>query len=991
MARERQAGHPHRGWKPLLHLDVVRGRWKVGGSFDWGPLIAVGLALVAAAPFLTRPGLPRQTDAELHVYRAAELGHILRAGAFYPRWAPDLYLGYGYPIFNYYAPLTYYLANFFDLLPGMDIVGGVKAVCVLGLVLASLGSYLLGRELFGPAAGTIAAASFTFAPYIVFIDPHARGALAEHFAWCLLPLTFYAFHRLMGGVGGRWALLGSVLVLAALVFSHNLAGLVAVGLLTAYWVWGGVLPSAVAGLRRLRPTHFSRANFRFFRASASPNIARPSRAGWGGLALVLALAIVAFFWLPVLLERGAVKLNVIGPGHFDFHEHFLLLGELLAPSRILDLGATAPRYRFNLGLGQWLLALPALVVLLRCRLGLATGPNGRERYYGRFSPLLYFALAGLGLIFLMLPASAVVWEAVPFLPYLQFPWRLLGPANLMLAVCAAASTGLLPVGRWRAPALAAMLGVILALALPVLYPPLWAPDFGGTAPQDIIFWELESGALGTTSTGDFVPKDAALVMMYPVGSLVESYSRSGPVDRVNRASLPEGARVEIVEQGALFDRFNVFMPERFILRLFIFYFPGWRAYVDGEEVEIEVAGPEGFITLWVPEGEHEVLVRFGDTPPRTAGWAISAAGLVALIVALFQFTALRFAACLTTNMALDRQLAVWLGGVLLLFVVLKSGVIDRHDNWLRYTSPPGQAWAAQHEQQADFCVDGVGQIELLGYDLPAPRVRSGGTFPVVLYWHAAAPVGVNYQSFVHLARPLHILWGQEDHLNPGGLPTTRWPLDKYVWDEYEIRVLPGTPPGEYALNVGLYSLAGGYRLHRCDADGRVTGDSVVISSIEVGPPRRQPRPEELGMTREVMKAFPEAGVTLLGYTQPYDRATLPGSWPLTFFWRADRDAPAARTRALVLLDGEGREIWRLSGEPVDGHYPFEMWQDGEIVRDPLLFAPPVRPVRLNTGVYRFGVAVDMDDSLGLEGEEEAGEAFVLLGSVEFTVEEEEGG
>ena len=70
---------------------------------DRGLWLVVALALVAAGPFLTRPGLPRQTDAELHVYRAAELGRTLRAGAVYPRWAPDLYLGYGYPIFNYYA------------------------------------------------------------------------------------------------------------------------------------------------------------------------------------------------------------------------------------------------------------------------------------------------------------------------------------------------------------------------------------------------------------------------------------------------------------------------------------------------------------------------------------------------------------------------------------------------------------------------------------------------------------------------------------------------------------------------------------------------------------------------------------------------------------------------------------------------------------------------------------------------------------------------
>ena len=479
-------------------------------------LLVLALALVAAAPFLTRPGLPHQTDAELHVYRAAEVGHTIRGGAIYSRWAPDFYYGYGYPIFNYYTPLTYYLANLFDLLPGVSIVGGVKAVFVLGLLLASLGTYLLGRDLFGPSAGVLAAASYTFAPYVVFIDPHARGVLAEHFAICLLPLVFYAFHRLMR-VGGRWALLGSVLTLAALLLSHNLLALVSLALLLAYWVWE-ILFGAGRG-----------------------------RAGWGGLAFALAVAIVAFFWLPAVLERGAVRLDVIGPGHFDFREHFLSLGELLAPSRLLDLGATAPRYRFNLGLAQWLLALPALAALLR-----PTTPNRRI--------LPYFILVGLGLLFLMLPVSTPVWERVPWMEYLQFPWRLMAPANLMLALCAASGATLLPDKRWRNPALAAGLAAILALALPVLYPPMWPPDFGPTAPRDIIEWEQRSLALGTTSTADFMPTKAALVMVHPEASLTESYTRPGPVDRINRASLPDGARVEIVEHGPLYDRFAVYMP-----------------------------------------------------------------------------------------------------------------------------------------------------------------------------------------------------------------------------------------------------------------------------------------------------------------------------------------------------------------------------------------------------------------------------------------------
>ncbi|MDY7077144.1 MAG: hypothetical protein SXV54_09495, partial [Chloroflexota bacterium] len=691
------------------------------------------------------------------------------------------------------------------------------------------------------------------------------------------------------------------------------------------------------------------------------------RAGWGVLAFALAATIIAFFWLPFLLERDAIRLEVIGPGHFDFREHFLSLGELLAPSRILDMGATAPHYRYNLGLAQWLLALPALITLLprRPRRTPNQAPSTLSHSY---TSLLYFILTGVILIFLMLPASTGIWERIPGLPYFQFPWRLLGPANLMLAVCAAGGVTLFSGGltrRWGKLVLGVALFATLSLSLPVLYPPMWASDFGPTEPRDIIEWERHSLALGTTSTGDFLPVEAALAPIHPMPTLVESYTGAGPVDRVNRAVLPDGATLEIVEHGPLHDRFAISTPKKFVLRLYTFYFPGWRATVDGEEVEIEVAGPEGFITLQVPEGEYQVLVRFEDTLPRTTGWVISTVGLVMLVIALLLIPPISN----PRSHIPDYQPPVWLGGVFLLFVIFKAVVIDPRDDWLRYTSPPGQAWAAQHERRANF----GGQVQLLGYDLPRQQVRSGETVPVVLYWHALTSLGADYQSFVHLARPLHILWGQEDHLNPAGLPTTRWPLDKYVWDEYEIRILPGTPPGEYVLNVGLYSRPGNYRLPLYD-EGQAVSDSVVIASVEVERPRRQPHLAELDMTHEVMATFPEGGVTLLGYAQTHEQVTLPGVWPITLFWRADREHPPARVRDLVLLDVQGQEAWRVSGAPVDGCYPFEVWEAGEIVRDPYLFVP-AQLVNLEAGAYRFGVVVDTNDE------------FVPLGMVEFLLEE----
>jgi hypothetical protein len=85
------------------------------------------------------------------------------------------------------------------------------------------------------------------------------------------------------------------------------------------------------------------------------------------------------------------------------------------------------------------------------------------------------------------------------------------------------------------------------------------------------------------------------------------------------------------------------------------------------------------------------------------------------------------------------------------------------------------------------------------------------------------------------------------------------------------------------------------------------------------------------------------------------------------------------------MDPEGNEVWRVSGAPAD--YPFEAWQAGEIVRDPLLFVatPPASPVTAPvspvTGEYRFGVTLRVPEG--------AAEPFASLGSVTFHVKENE--
>src|SRR4051812_49356079 len=68
-------------------------------------LTLFGLAIPALWPFV-QEGLPRSFDGGLHLLRLGVLDYLIRHGSLYPRWAPSLMLGYGYPVLNFYAPST---------------------------------------------------------------------------------------------------------------------------------------------------------------------------------------------------------------------------------------------------------------------------------------------------------------------------------------------------------------------------------------------------------------------------------------------------------------------------------------------------------------------------------------------------------------------------------------------------------------------------------------------------------------------------------------------------------------------------------------------------------------------------------------------------------------------------------------------------------------------------------------------------------------------
>jgi hypothetical protein len=379
--------------------------------------------------------------------------------------------------------------------------------------------------------------------------------------------------------------------------------------------------------------------------------------------------------------------------------------------------------------------------------------------------------------------------------------------------------------------------------------------------------------------------------------LLDSYS-TGLIDKFDRSTLPAGAAAQVEEHSAIYDRFTVNSPVEFKGRLLTFLFPGWRVLIDGVETPVTPLDQSGLMEFQIPGGRpYRVEAQLSSTQPQLLGGLIS----FGTLVAVFILAVSRRKSVITHEVAARRPaFSLPLLLISAVFLVVKVAAIDRCDSCFRYTSPGGQALGAQHQQRANF----GGHIELLGYDLPAVEIEAGQQLPLTLYWRATAPVPHNYQVFAHLTNPATTLWGQSDKLNPGDFPSTRWPLDKFVWDDHRLQVLPGTPPGEYRLSVGLYDLSSGQRAPVFDEAGQLTGDNVGLdTAVKVVAPRVPPALEALQMPGRIDRDYD--GSRLLGWSIESSTVQAPNFARLTLFWQGIAAQTAARIVRAELIDRAG--------------------------------------------------------------------------------------
>ncbi len=871
------------------------------------PAAVLLVALVAAWPAVAEPGLLNTRgggDSPFLLQRLHQLVAALGDGHFPVRWMPDANYGYGYPFYNFYAPLSIYITAVFNGL-GFSFVRSIHLSQLLGFAVAGLGMYALGRRWLGSRwAGLLAAVAYTVAPFHM-VNVYTRGdSLAEFWAMAFYPLVLLAADWVLGSAGqarrvvaGRAAVFG--LAYAALVLSHNISALIFSPFLLLYVALRGWAMWRKRSARSDTVVPEKTAQ----RAVATGGV-------WWALGggLLLALGLAAWFFVPALAEQDLAQLGPVTEGYFSYTNHFRGL-DLVQPALLFDYSPDGGR-AFSMGLAQAGLALlGAAVLLVYWRQGrLPEGVTGDR--------LAFILMTALVATLMITPLSRLLWDYLPLLSFTQFPWRFLSVQALVTALL---TGGIAWVARRELLVPAAALILLVAALGAQRTDHLILTDADVTA-ERLAEYEWFTGNIGSTVSAEYLPPG---VNPRPFSS---DWLVSG---ERNRAAATAGTLLsaELISREATTHQWTVTAGDAgATLRLPALYWPGWEATVDGQPALLSAHGGSGLMRLDVGPGEHTVELRLGRTPVRAAAEWVSLLAL--LVVGGLLLWGWRPA-----------DWRPWLaGGGLVIGVLLALGLLWRGE---------GSATLSDGDLTWDFAqmgylhhdLDGVAfdnGAQLFTYGYSAAEIRAGETLTVTLSVDPG-PGGVAALTVGNpaLARPV-----PDGAADPPPVLTATQPLDSETL-VFPLTISRDAPAG---LVVPRLALGDGRPLM---PSGQTRGD-LFLRPVRILPAEDAPAGSSPLMPNDGLFAGDVRANALI----MRDAQTLDGQ----FSWLTMRPLGQALQYSWRLQDGDGGVLAQTDAQPGSGFLPSVAWPAGQPVDDWLaLRLPPqgngVPPYRLVMLLY----------------------------------------
>lgn len=528
-------------------------------KFYWLFLVLV-ISFYSFFPLLARGYFSMHDD--LQIGRLYQLDLCLQDGQIPCRWVPDMGYGYGYPLFNYYPVFPYYLAETFHLL-GFSFINSIKILFILGLVFSGIGAYLLGKELWGEEGGLVTAAFYIFAPYHA-VDVYVRGALAEFWGLVFFPAVFWAIYQIIKEEK-RIYLAVLALFYCFLLLSHNLM---------AFFF------TPVAACWGLFLLWYLKKPLKVLLKLAFGGI-------WG-------LGLAAFFVLPVFWEKNLVHIETMFMGYFNYLAHFVSLKQLFF-SRFWGYGPSTwgpeDGMAFPIGQLHWLVAIISVIIFVLRSLKKRT----KQVFLLAFCFFFFVFFS-----FLTHLRSTFIWQKMPLLSYMQFPWRFLALATFFTTLMAGSVFALV-----RNKNMAAILATVMIFMVVVANLFFFHPErILDITDQEKLFTTKSWNKLQTDAIFDYLPNSAEFP---PAGAAPET------------AWFEEGeGEVKDYQRGTNWLKFGLVVnSDQAQVRLPVYYFPRFTIWVDGQPADFDYQNELGLPTFVVSRGAHQIEGRLKNTPVRT--------------------------------------------------------------------------------------------------------------------------------------------------------------------------------------------------------------------------------------------------------------------------------------------------------------------------------------------------------------------------------------
>jgi len=562
--------------------------------------LSLGL-LIFRSNFLSAP------DVAMHIFNVQQYAKEFQAGVFYPRWLGDWYGGYGAPIGVVYSPLVYFVAGLTTSL-GLSVSLSLKLVVFISLVVSGYYLFKLSIIFYHPFAALLAGVVYQFAPYRIF-DLYGRGALPEYVAFMWLPLLLYLGYQHIKNKRSIY-IVWIALCFAGLIFTH--------------------FQIAILSL----PVYVLAFGYFWLRSG--------TRSLWDILGLFAAFLIGAtittIYWLPAFLENKYINtgwLHNLVAGQLPVNQEWgNYLNNFLFGAQAYENTIWDALYGTNLQIGIGAI-FGLFVIIWAIYINIYTR---RHSIANDYHPLLLSILGLLGM-FMSFDISRPVWMLLHGMEVVMFPWRwqtitafavafLFGYIfDVQLTIVGNNYTNESRLGRMFFIPVFLLIGYFALSGLVMI-------NNRGHLP-DALMMQFDGSKKLTVDYYDWVFDD----LYVPKQSVGFDYEKQ-PVLAHLVLSKDQETSIKVLEKSSSRVSFETISPSSTSVNVRTFWFPGWVAFINGEEVNVGVNPDDGTILINVPKGLSTVEVTFIDTPVRVYALWISFIGVVLvgcmLVISVFK-------------------------------------------------------------------------------------------------------------------------------------------------------------------------------------------------------------------------------------------------------------------------------------------------------------------------------------------------------------------